>query len=390
MDALLHLHGVEQECQKWGICGVGVRESDRRISDAMKAQDGYYCLVVRGTKPEHTEVRIIGSMLDYLFSPDEPSRVLQQLLSPHTRIVSLTITETGYDLAHNPEVQDDIQHFAQFQRHLTAHTGDTAPQDLPWPRSVFGWILLGLDGRRCVGLQPYVVLSCDNLLHNGQVTKDSLMACARAAGDTELCEYISSQVSCPSSMVDRITPVTQPQDVEYSERVFGIRDRWPIMTEQWTQWVIEEKKDGQSFPYGKPPFHLLKGEPYNVLVVDDVTPYEAMKLRLLNATHSAICYLGYLCGYSYIHEIMADPDFVHHAQHFMDGEVTSTLPPVPNIHLEDYKRKIVERFANPNIRDTTLRVCMDGSSKWPKFLLPPSKPNSVPSRRQRRPSTTPL
>ena len=170
-------------------------------------------------------------------------------------------------------------------------------------------------------------------------------------------------------MVDRITPVTQTQDIELIDKNYGIKDRWPIMCEWWTQWVIEER-DASPFTHGKPPFHLLSGDLYNVLVVHDVTPYESMKLRLLNATHSAVCYLGYLCGYNYIHEIMSDPDFVAHAQRFMDEEVTSTLPPVPGVNLEDYKRMVIERFANPNIRDTTLRVCMDGSSKCAKFLLP--------------------
>ena len=213
------------------------------------------------------------------------------------------------------------------------------------------------------------MLSCDNLLHNGKATKDALVAVAQQAGDPALCEYVSELVSCPSSMVDRITPVTQPQDVELVAKMYGVRDRWPIMTEEWTQWVIEEK-DSAPFTYGKPPFHMLGGDRYNVLVVDDVTPYEAMKLRILNATHSAVCYLGHLCGYAYIHEIMADPDLVDHARGFMEDEVTPTLPPVPNIDLGHYKAKIIERFSNPNIRDTTLRVCMDGSSKYPKFLLP--------------------
>ena len=368
IDCLLHLEGKEEAGHRWGICGVGVREQDRRISDAMKAQSCYYTLLARGTSDAQVEIRIIGSILDYLFAPDEPAAVLRQLLSPDTRIVSLTITESGYDLAHNPEVQHDIEHYNDFRASLTSGDSAAPEGEAAYPRSVFGWILLGLDARRQRGLAAYTVLSCDNLLHNGRVTKESLIACADAAGQTELSAYIAAEVSSPNSMVDRITPVTQSRDVELVKEKYGILDQWPILTEAWTQWVVEEK-DG-SFPQGKPSLHLLTGEQYNVLVVSDVNPYEAMKLRLLNATHSAICYLGYLCGYTYIHEIMADADFAEYARHFMDDEVTPGLPAVPNIDLAEYKRKIVERFANPNVRDTALRVCMDGSSKWPKFLMP--------------------
>ena len=368
VDCLLHLEGGEEEGVRWGICGVGVREQDRRISDAMKAQSCYYSLLARGTTDAQTEIRIVGSILDYLFAPDEPARVLQRLLSPDTRIVSLTITESGYDLAHNPEVQHDIDHYNDFLAHIDK-AGGGGDAEAAYPKSVFGWILLGLDARRRRGMPAYTVLSCDNLLHNGRVTKESLIACADAAGQKELSEYVTSQVSSPNSMVDRITPVTQSRDVEFVKEKYGILDQWPIMTEAWTQWVVEEK-DSSSFPLGKPSLHLLKGDQYNVLVVSDVNPYEAMKLRLLNASHSAICYLGYLCGNTYIHEIMADPDFTSYARRFMDDEVTPGLPAVPNIDLAEYKRKIVERFANPNVRDTALRVCMDGSAKWPKFLLP--------------------
>ena len=367
VDALLHLEGGEAEGERWGICGIGVREQDRRISDAMKAQHCYYSLLARGTTDAQTELRIIGSILDYLFAPDEPARVLQRLLHDDTRIVSLTITESGYDLAHNPEVQHDIDHYTSFLAHIDqAGGGDTA--EGAYPKSVFGWILLGLDARRRRGMPAYTVLSCDNLLHNGRVTKESLIACANAAGQAELSEYIAAQVSSPNSMVDRITPVTQARDVEFMRERYGVLDQWPIMTESYMQWVVEEKEG--SFPLGKPSLHLLTGSQYNVLVVSDVNPYEAMKLRLLNATHSAICYLGHLCGYTYIHEIMADPDFASYARRFMDDEVTPGLPSVPNIDLSEYKRLIVERFANPNVRDTALRVCMDGSAKWPKFLLP--------------------
>ena len=157
IDALLHLDGGDGEAYKWGICGVGVREQDRRISDAMKAQSCYYTLVTRGSREEQTELRIVGSMLDYLFAPDEPSAVLRQLLSQDTRIVSLTITESGYDVAHNPEVQHDIEHYGDYHSTVTSASGEQFDPAAGYPRSVFGWIVLGIDLRRQRELSPYTV-----------------------------------------------------------------------------------------------------------------------------------------------------------------------------------------------------------------------------------------
>ena len=166
-------------------------------------------------------------------------------------------------------------------------------------------------------------------------------------------------------LVDRITPATTDADRDYVRSNCGIVDGWPVVTEPFIQWVIED-----SFCNGRPPLETLSAAPYNVLLTEHVEAYECMKMRLLNASHTGMCYLGYLMGYRYIHEIMLDTNIEIYIRHLMNNEVTPTLPPVPGIDLENYKQTLVERFSNPHIKDTALRVCMDGASKFPKFLVP--------------------
>ena len=304
----------------------------------------------------------MGSLVRYLFAPDDGAALLAQLLSADTRIVSLTITEAGYDLQQNADTKGDV---AAWQHCLRTLDGQDA-----FPQSAFGWIALGLEGRRRLGLPAFAVLSCDNLQHNGEVTKQSLLAFAQAAGDTALEQHVQTAVSCPSSMVDRITPAAQPQDAAFVLQRFGITDRCPVLTEDYIQWVLEDSGP-QSFPAGRPPLELLSSSPaHNLLLVRDVAPYESMKLRLLNASHSAICYLGLLSGHRFIHDVMADPLFVRFMRRLMQDEAAPALPPVPGIDIAAYQQSLIDRFANANTRDTTLRVCMDGASKWGKFLLP--------------------
>ena len=375
MDALLHTG--QPSASSWGLAGVGVRAEDRAVGEALRAQDGLYTVVGRGGSAAdqgegEVEVRVVGSVVEYIFAPDEPQRLLDRLLSPHTRIVSLTVTEGGYDSDKNPEIDADSDRYPQYQRLLEAATGSSQSTDsspVSWPRSAFGWIVLGLDGRRRLGLPAYSVLSMDNVQLNGEVTKRCLLHIARRV--PELSAHIGD-TCCPSAMVDRIVPVTTPELVAFVRTRYGVEDRWPVLPEQYMQWVVE---DAQPFPSGRPPLELLApasadSDRYNVLLVRDVANFEHMKLRLLNASHSGICYLACLAGYRFIYEAMADPLFVEHMRRFMDDEVTDTLPPVPSIDLQRYKRTLVERFANSNIRDTVRRVCQNGASKWPKFLVP--------------------
>jgi len=224
---------------------------------------------------------------------------------------------------------------------------------------VFGYLAEALDRRQRAGHAPFTVLSCDNVPQNGDMARKTLLAFA-ARRDPALHDWIAAHVAFPNSMVDRITPQTTDADRKMVRAEFGIEDAWPVVCEPFRQWIIEDV-----FSNGRPPL-----EQVGVQFTTDVHPYEMMKLRLLNASHSAMGYLGYLGGYQYIHEIMADNLFREYIRRLMDQEVTPLLAPVPGIDLADYKATLLTRFANPTIKDQVTRICLDGSSKVPKFLLP--------------------
>ncbi|AXH97796.1 mannitol dehydrogenase family protein [Ornithinimicrobium avium] len=342
----------------WGIVGVGTMPGDVRMKEALAAQDHLYTLVVK--HPDGTlEPRVIGSIVDYLFAPDDPGAVLERLCDPATRIVSLTITEGGY--------------------HVNQATGEFDPDDEALqhdlgapdrPRSVFGYLTEALRRRRAGGTVPFTVMSCDNLPGNGEVARSTLAAFARlqdeAAGSAEpLADWLLEQVAFPSCMVDRITPVTSPADIEVLATRLGVQDAWPVVCEPFTQWVLEDR-----FPGGRPPY-----EEAGVQVVQDVVPYELMKLRLLNCSHQALCYLGYLSGYRYAHEVCQDPLFVDFLLGYMEQEGSPTLPPVPGVDLDAYRHQLIERFANPEVRDTLARLCAESSDRIPKWLVPVVRAN---------------
>jgi mannitol 2-dehydrogenase len=331
----------------WGICGVGVLPSDRRMKEALDAQDGLYTLVVKHGDGTY-EPQVIGAITEYLFAPDDPEAVIEKLADPSTRIVSLTVTEGGYNLDHvtgefdatNPDVVRDLE------------PGAT-------PRTTFGLITEGLRRRRERGVGPFTVMSCDNLQGNGRLTRRAFAAFARLR-DAGLADWMEREVRFPNAMVDRIIPATTDADrVEVRER-FGIDDRWPVVCEPFTQWVLED-----SFSAGRPPY-----EDAGVQVVEDVEPYELMKLRLLNASHQALCYFAYLAGYRLVHEAAQDPLFRRFLRGYMDEEATPTLPPVPGIDLDEYKRTLIERFSNPEVRDTVARLGAESSDRIPKWVLP--------------------
>ena len=343
LDALMN----QGEALDWGICGLGVLPGDARMRDALAAQDRLYTLVIKhpdGT----TEPRVIGSMLDFVHAPDDANAAVERMADPAVRIVSLTITEGGYNFnqatgefdAANPDVLHDL----------------AAPEQ---PRSVFGLVVEALARRRARGIAPFTVLSCDNIQGNGDVARRQFGAYA-ALRDPELAAWIEGEVAFPNCMVDRITPVTSEEDRALLAERYGIEDRWPVVCEPFTQWVLEDR-----FPAGRPPF-----EDAGVQLVADVEPYELMKLRLLNASHQALCYPGYLAGYRYAHEVCADPTFVAYLLAYMDREATPTLHPVPGINLSSYKRELIERFANPAVRDTLARLCAESSDRIPKWLVP--------------------
>ena len=335
----------------WGLCGVGVLPHDRRIIETLRAQDGLYTLVVKHPDGRR-EPRVIGSIVETLFAPDDPGAVLSRLADDQTRIVSLTITEGGYLVnqvtgqfdADDPSIQADLR--ADF-------VGGQAPS------TVFGYLTAALDQRRREGRAPFTVLSCDNLPDNGDVAKRMLCAFARLR-DPALADWMEAEVAFPNCMVDRITPVTAREDIDALTREFGVEDGWPVVCEPFTQWVLQDR-----FGQGRPPFDAA-----GVQLVQDVVPYELMKLRLLNASHQALAYLGYLAGYRYAHEVCQDPLFASFLLAYMEREGTPTLPAVPGVDLDAYRRQLVERFANPEVRDTLARLCAESSDRIPKWLVP--------------------
>ncbi|MCU1529635.1 MAG: mannitol dehydrogenase [Frondihabitans sp.] len=337
----------EGKALDWAICGVGVMPVDQKMRDVLRQQDELYTLVLK--HPDGTlEPRVIGSIREYLYAPDDPEAVLAKLADPATRIVELTVTEGGYNI---DRVTGDFD--------LTAPAIVHDLEDSAVPTTVFGLVVEGLRLRRDAGVTPFTVMSCDNIQGNGHVARQTFGAFARAK-DPALAEWIDAHVHFPNSMVDRITPVTTDADRVLVAERFGIDDEWPVMAEPFVQWVLED-----SFTLGRPPY-----EDVGVQVVDDVMPYELMKLRLLNASHQALTYFGYLSGHRYAHEAATDPLIVELLKRYMDEEATPTLSPVPGIDLTAYKAELLVRFANPEIRDTLARLCQDSSDRIPKWLLP--------------------
>jgi mannitol 2-dehydrogenase len=227
------------------------------------------------------------------------------------------------------------------------------------PRTVFGLVTEALRRRWQRGLAPFTVMSCDNLPGNGDLAKGAFTAFARLR-DPGLAGWVEREARFPNSMVDRITPATTTADRAGLTTRFGIADRWPVVCEPFTQWVLQD-----AFASGRPPY-----EQAGVHVVGDVQPYELMKLRLLNGSHQALCYFAYLCGYRLVHEAAQDPLFRAFLLGYMDREAIPTLPPVPGEDLSSYTRTLIERFSNPQIRDTIARLCENASDRIPKFLLP--------------------
>ena len=335
------------EAMDWGICGIGLQPSNAAMRDVMAAQDGLYTLVIRhgdGT----WEPRVIGSVTEYLFAPDDPEAVIEKLAAPAIRIVSLTVTEGGYNL-------DSVT--GEFRVADPLVQADLRPGAVP--QTVFGLVTEALARRRDRGVPAFTVLSCDNIQGNGHVSQRVFTAFARLR-DPSLAEWIAEHVRFPNCMVDRITPQTTEADRASLSRRFGVEDQWPVLCEPFVQWVLED-----CFADGRPPL-----EDAGVQIVSDVEPYELMKLRLLNASHQALCYPGYLVGYRLVHDVTSDPLFARFLLDYMLAEAIPTLRPVPGIDLPGYAHQLIERFSNPEVGDTVARLCANASDLIPKFLLP--------------------
>jgi len=327
----------------WGICGVSLRSPD--VRDRLAPQDGLYTSVEKS--PAGVRRRIVGSVREVSFLGDERHEVHARLVAPSTRIVSLTITEKGY--CHDPATG----------RLNTAHhdiVHDLADPD--HPVSAVGLIVAALDARRSSHGQPFTVLCCDNLPHNGALVRGLVQSFAEAR-DASLARWIRDHVSFPSTMVDRIVPATTEADITENDGALGFHDAAPVMHEPFKQWVIEDE-----FAAGRPAWERAGAQ-----LVDDVAPFEAMKLRLLNASHSAFAYLGYLAGCEYIYQVAARPEFATYMRDLMVEEVTPTLKLPGGVDIAAYRAALLERFRNPALPHRTQQIAMDGSQKLPQRLL---------------------
>lgn len=331
----------------WAICGVGLRQSDRAMQRALDDQDFLYSVIELGYDDKNT-VTVIGAINEFLFAPDDPDSVITKLASAEVKIVSLTITEGGYNV-------DDNTGLFNFENPDVIHD----LQNHSLPRTVFGYLCEALVRRKQKNIAPFTVMSCDNLPHNGDVARLALLSFAKRR-DKTLAEWVEQNVTFPNSMVDRITPITNQDHKQWLHQTHNLEDQWPVVCEPFTQWVLED-----NFCNGRPPWEDVGAE-----FTHDVTPFELVKIRLLNASHMAMAYLGFLAGFRYTHEILEDAIFSSFIRDFMDLDVTPILSTIKEIDITAYKDVLMQRFANRQIGDQLARLCLDGSSKMPKFIVP--------------------
>ncbi|WGR63393.1 mannitol dehydrogenase family protein (plasmid) [Paracoccus ferrooxidans] len=329
----------------FAIIGAGVMPGDARMRDTLAAQDYLYTLVEQSAS--RSDARVLGPIVDYI-APGDHGRVIAALADPAIRIVALTITEGGYfiDAA-----------TGHFDRAHPAIAADAANPDAP--QTVFGLIVAGLRARRAAGHAPFTVMCCDNIPHNGNVTCEAVVETARLS-DPELAGWIAATVAFPNAMVDRITPATSDRERRMVREDFGIQDEAPVFCEDFIQWVLED-----NFPAGRPPL-----EKAGVEFVADVTPWELMKIRILNGGHAVIAYPAGLLDIHFVHEAMEDAQVRAFLEKIETDEIIPAVPPVPGTDLQAYFAKVAERCANPKIGDTVRRLCLDGSNRQPKFIVP--------------------
>ncbi|GAB5511356.1 MAG: mannitol dehydrogenase family protein [Hyphomicrobiales bacterium] len=327
----------------WGICGVSLRSPSTR--DALAPQDGLYTLGIQSG--DGLDAQIIGAIIDLIVAPQEPQRLAEALLSPDTKIVSLTVTEKGYCL--DPATGRLAVDHPDIQHDLTSNGH---------PRSAIGWLALGLLERRAAGLDPFTVLSCDNLPSNGRTLRRVLLDYI-ALKAPDAVEWAQTNIACPCTMVDRIVPATTDEDRTQIADALGMEDAWPIMTEPFSQFVVEDH-----FPLGRPAW-----EAHGVTMAQHVEPFERMKLGMLNGSHSTLAYLGYLAGDETVADTMADPSFRQLIHNLMTHEVMPTLSMPDGVDLPAYRDALLERFSNTALKHRTWQIAMDGSQKLPQRLL---------------------
>ncbi|MGJ4942200.1 mannitol dehydrogenase family protein [Bradyrhizobium sp. HKCCYLS1011] len=336
-DALL------KDDPRWGILGVSLRSPDTR--DALQPQGGLYS--VSASDGATLQRRVIGALTGLVVAPEDPAGLLRRLAEPSVRVVSTTVTEKGY--SHDPATgvlrtdDPDIRHDSL---------------DLTHPCSTLGVIVGGLRLRRQQGLPPFAVLACDNLPANGHTLRGLVVAFAELL-DRDLAKWIADEVRFPSTMVDRIVPATTDADRDEVRAAFGLEDAWPIVTEPFSQWVIEDNFGGD-----RPDWDGSGAQ-----FVRDVAPFELMKLRLLNGAHSTLAYLGYLMGCQTVAEAMAEPALAQFVADMMREDVTPTLPALGGFDVAAYRAALMARFRNPALKHRTSQIAMDGSQKLPQRVL---------------------
>lgn len=333
------------EGHEFALVGAGVRDGDRRMRDALAAQDWLYSVIE--LDEGHSAARVIGAMVDFTEIAPGNAALIAQMATPAIKIVSLTVTEGGYFIdpvtgTFSPDHPEVLADAAQPRR----------------PNTVFGAIIEALRLRRDAGDMPFTVMCCDNVPHNGRVTRDAVVGLCRLF-DQELADWIAKTVAFPNSMVDRITPATGARERNLA-RDFGIDDQAPVTCEPFRQWVMED-----NFPAGRPAL-----EKVGVTFTDQVDRFETMKIRILNGGHAIIAYPAGLMGIDLVHDAMAHPLIKGFLTKILSDEVLPIVPSVPGMVLTDYRDLIVQRFSNPEVADTTRRLCHDGSNRQPKFIVP--------------------
>jgi fructuronate reductase len=329
----------------WGIEVASLRTAD--VADHLNEQNGLYTMLVRDTSG--TKAEVIGPILRAHVATRNPGGLLQRLEDPAIRIVSLTVTEKayGFDAASGGL---DLKHADVVADLANPHA----------PRGVIGYLVEGLSRRRTKGVAPFTPLSCDNLPSNGAVLKRLVLDFAERI-DPALRQWIEQNVPFPSTMVDRITPASTDATYRDAEALTGRQDLAAIETEPFTQWVVEDH-----FANGRPQWDKV-----GALMVEDVSAYEKMKLRMLNGAHSLLAYLGYIGGYEFIRDVMDDAGLAALARRQMNA-AAATLDPLPGIGFEAYADELIARFANKAIAHRTYQIAMDGTQKLPQRLLEPA------------------
>ncbi|MFZ4928113.1 mannitol dehydrogenase family protein [Chryseobacterium sp. Mn2064] len=336
-----------EDQKKWGICGVCLLPSDEKIVHDLRTQNLNYTLTVCGRNGKD-EVYNIGSLRELIWGIEDPEAVKEKIADSNVKIITLTITEGGYNL--DKETGEFLLQDEKIQHDL---------QNPQSPTTVFGFIAEGLHRRKMKNNGGITILSCDNLQHNGNTAKRAFTTFIEAR-DKDLAEWVKENVTFPNSMVDRITPSTTPEDIVRLNQNSGANDLAPVYCEDFAQWVIED-----NFIAGRPAWERV-----GVEFTDDVTAFENMKLSLLNASHTLLSYPSFLMGYRKVDQAMENRDIVKFIRDFMDVDITPFVPAPKNTNLEEYKTTLIERFSNHSVSDQVSRLCFDGISKFPVYIIP--------------------